>query len=133
MIINLLYKLVATSRISTYYDPKKEKRKRGGVDLHTTSCKRNDTGVRKNNGDNKTLRKKVRIAGSRRDISRSKSVTLTPNPSVKSAQDGDKVVTKFIHLESIVDQSLRLKQEIFKELDSGMDLNLKEIGFVEPP
>ena len=33
--------------------------------------------------------------------------------------------------ESIADQSLRLRMEVVKELDSGVDIDLKGIGFVE--
>ena len=97
-------------------------------------CKRNNKDGKKDDddddGDNQPLSKIVRLAGYRRSSSTTLAAISTPiskTPSERS--DRGKKVNQS---ESIEDQSLRLRLDVVKELDSGVDIDLKGIGFVEP-
>ena len=81
-------------------------------------------------GDNQPLSKRVRLAGYRRASTISAAAISTPNVSKSPSKGSEK--GKNVHKsESIADQSLRLRMEIVKELDSGVDIDLKGIGFVK--
>ena len=51
--------------------------------------------------------------------------------NIKSPSKGSEKGKNVHKIESIADQSLRLRMEIVKELDSSVDIDLKGIGFVE--
>ena len=74
----------------------------------------------------------MRLAGYRRAIASTHSSScnlkiIMSNLHRKGSEKG-----KNVHkTESIADQSLRLRMEVVKELDSGVDIDLKGIGFVE--
>ena len=72
----------------------------------------------------------MRLAGYRRSSSTTPVAISTPIFEIPSERsDKGKKVYKS---ESLTDQSLRLRMEVVKELDSGVDLDLKGIGFVKP-
>ena len=76
-------------------------------------------------GDVQPLRKRVRLAGYRRASAISVS-TISQTPS-EGSEKGKNVQKS----ESTADQSLRLRMEVVKELNYGVDIDLKGIGFVE--
>ena len=80
-------------------------------------------------GDNQPLSKRVRLAGYRR-ASIIPAAAISKH-NVKSPSEGSEKGKNVYKIESIVDQSSRLRMEIVKELDSGVDIDLKGIGFVE--
>ena len=96
-------------------------------------CKRNAEDAKKDgsddDGDDQPLSKRVRLAGYRR-ASIIPAATISKS-NVKSSSEGSGKGKHVHKIESIADQSLRLKMEIVKELDSGVDIDLKGIGFVE--
>ena len=98
-------------------------------------CKRNAEDTRKNGSDddggNQPLSKRVRLAGYKRASTTTSAATISkPNVSISPYEESEK--GKNVHkLESIVDQSLRLTMDIVKELDSGVDIDLKGIGYVK--
>ena len=80
-------------------------------------------------GDNQPLSKRLRLAGYRRSRSTTLaaiSTHISKTPS-KRSDKGNKVNQS----EFISDQSLRLRLEVVNELDSGVDIDLKGIGFVK--
>lgn len=103
-----------------------------------SSCRSNKDGNDENDGDDdddQPLAKR-RPSGSRTGISRSIPKPSTgvseSSPSTqqtsKSTRDGKE---KRQQPESLLAQSLRLRHEVVKELDSGVDLNLKNSGMFE--
>ena len=96
-------------------------------------CKRNVEDAKKDgsddDGDDQPLSKRVRLAGYRRaSIIPAAAISKS---NVKSPSEGSGKGKNFHKIESIADQSLRLRMEIVKELDSGVDIDLKGIGFIE--
>ena len=82
-------------------------------------------------GVNQPLRKRVRLAGYRRTSSTTPTTTISTSTNSKTPSRGNEKGKKVHKSESIADQSIRLKMEVVKELDSSVDIDLKEIGFVE--
>ena len=83
-------------------------------------------------GDNQPLSKRVRLAGYRRTSSTTPAAAISTSTISKTSSERSDKGKKVHKLESIADQSLRLRMEVVKELDSGVDIDLKGIGFVEP-
>ena len=83
-------------------------------------------------GDNQPLSKRVRLAGYRRSSATTLAAAISTSNVSKTPSEGSEKGKKVHKSESIVDQSLRLRMEVVKELDSGVDIDLKGIGFVEP-
>ena len=73
----------------------------------------------------------MRLAGYRRTSSTTPAAISTTN-IYKTPSEGCDKGKKFHKLESIADQSLRLRMEVVKELNSSVDIDIKGIGFVEP-
>ena len=71
----------------------------------------------------------MRLAGYRR--ASIIPATAISKSNVKSPSEGSDKGKNVQKIESIVDQSLRLRMEIVKELDSGVYIDLKGIGFIE--
>ena len=149
VIMNLLCEVASASGINTDDVPKGEKevkKKREVTERGSGSeqakkkaskdkCKRNVEDARKDgsddDGDNQPLSKRVRLAGYRRASTTTSAAAISkPNVS-KSPSEGSEKGKNVHKSESIADQSLRLRMEIVKELDSGVDIDLKGIGFVE--
>ena len=78
-------------------------------------------------GDNKPLSKRVRLAGYRR--ASIISVAAISKSNVKSPSEGSEKGKHIHKTESIADQSLRLIMKIVKELDFGVDIDLKRSRF----
>ena len=71
----------------------------------------------------------MRLAGYRTKSSQTGQVAaISTSKDIKNPSDKGKQVHK---PESIAEQSLRLRMKIVKELDAGVDIDLKGIGFVE--
>ena len=80
-------------------------------------------------GDDQPFSKRVRLAIYRRtNIIPAAAISKS---NVKSPSEGSGKGKHVHKIDSIADQSLRLRMEIVKELDSGVDIDLKGIGFVE--
>ena len=80
-------------------------------------------------GDDQPLTKRVRLAGYKRaSIIPAAAISKS---NVKSPSEGSGKGKHVHKTESIADQSLRLIMEIVKELGSGVDIDLKGIGFIE--
>ena len=145
VIINLLCEVALTIGINTDNVPKEEKRKREDTDRKREQankkefedkCKRNAKDAMKDgngdDGDNQPLIKRVRLAGYRRTSSTTPTAEISTSTISQTPSEGSEKGKKVHNSESITDQSLRLKMEVVKELDSGVDIDLKEIGFVKP-
>ena len=110
----------------------KQVRKKASKEASKETCKPNAKDARKDDnddGDNKPLRKRVRLAGYRTKSSQlGKYLQSQPSKDIKTPSD--KMEASHI-LESIAEQSLRLMMEIVKELDVGVDIDLKGIGLLK--
>ena len=71
----------------------------------------------------------MRLVGYRRASTISAAAVSVYN--VESPSEGSEKGKNVYKSESIADHSLRLRMEVVKELDSGVDIDLKGIGFVE--
>ena len=107
-------------------------RKRASKD----KCKRNAKDAMKDgsddDGDNQPISKRVRLVGYRRASATTPTTAISTSNVSKTPSEGIEKGKKVHKLESIADQSLRLRMEVVKEVDSGVDIDLKGIGFVEP-
>ena len=152
VIMNLLCEVASANGINTDDVPKgenEEKKKREVTERGSEvtergsnqakkkaskdKCKRNDEDAKKDgsddDGDNQPLSKRVRLAGYRKASIIPAAASNKSN--VKSPSEGSEKGKNVHKIESITDQSLRLIMEIVKEIDSGVDIDLKGIGFVE--
>ena len=105
----------------------KQVRKKASKEASKEICKPNakDAGKDDNDdGDNKPLSKRVRLAGYRTKSSQTRQVAaISTSKNIKTPSEKGKQVDR---PKSIVEQSLRLKMEIVKELYAGVDIALHQ-------
>ena len=77
------------------------------------------------------MSKRVRLAGYKRASASNIPATAISKYNAKSPSEGSEKGKNVHNTYFIADQSLRIRLEVVKELDSGVDIDLKGIGFVE--
>ena len=149
--MNLLCEVASTSGINTDDVPKGEKKKRGDIErkredterkreqekerASKDNCKKNAKDVMKDgsddDGDNQPLSKRVRLAGYRIASATTPATAISKSNVFKTPSERSEKWKKVHKSESISYQSLRLRMEVVKELDSSMDIDLKGNCFVK--